>query len=177
MLIQFVRFKIMKLKRIIAFIIDVFASSAIVYITITILRICHIWIIPYIMMVLLYVLMVCKDCYNGQSIGRKIVGIQVFDSKTMKVASPLKCILRNCFYLIYPIEGLVMLCNSLGLRMGDYATQTKVAEWNADLKEVNYIKIAQAIALVFTVFVLLCVFIVMYTKDSEKGLLDLLYNY
>lgn len=70
-----------------------------------------------------------------------------------------------------------MLCNSLGLRMGDYATQTKVAEWNADLKEANYIKIAQAIALVFTVFVLLCVFIVMYTKDSEKGLLDLLYNY
>ncbi len=167
----------MKLKRIVAFAIDVFASSIVVYIITAILKICHIWIIPYIMMMLLYVLMLCKDCYNGQSIGRKIVGIQVFDSKTMKVASPFQCILRNCFYFIYPIEGLVMLCNSLGLRIGDNVAHTQVAESNGGLKEVNYLKIVQAIALVLVAFVFLCILITVCTRNNEKSLWDLLYNY
>lgn len=105
----------MKLKRVIAFVIDLFITSVICFIVILFLKKCNVRITSYIVSSIVYVLILCKDCYNGLSIGRRIANIQVFDSKTMKVASPVKCVLRNYFYALHLLEVFFVLFTSSGL--------------------------------------------------------------
>ena len=119
-------------------------------------------------------LILCKDCYNGLSIGRRIANIQVFDSKTMKVASPVKCVLRNYFYALHLLEVFFVLFTSSGLRIGDHITGTKVAERNMNLKEVDLRKIVLAVSGVIAIILLMGVII--YIRASSLGRMDLWYE-
>lgn len=161
----------MKLKRVIAFVIDLFITTVICFAVILILKKCSVRITSYIVSSIVYVLILCKDCYNGLSIGRRITNIQVFDSKTMKVASPFKCVLRNYFYGLHLLEVFFVLFTSSGLRIGDRITKTKVAERNVNLKEIDIRKIILAVSGVIAIILLMGV--VIYIRASSLGRMDL----
>lgn len=164
----------MKLKRVIAFVIDLFITSVICFIVILFLKKCNVRITSYIVSSIVYVLILCKDCYNGLSIGRRITNIQVFDSKTMKVASPVKCVLRNYCYALHLFEVFFVQFTSSGLRIGDRITGTKVAERNMNLKEVDLRKIVLAVSGVIAIILLMGVII--YIRASSLGRMDLWYE-
>lgn len=73
-----------------------------------------------------FALYFCKDIIGGRSIGKRITKTQVVDNNTGQVASPLKCLVRNLFCVIWPIEVIVTLVNP-ERRIGDRVAGTKVA--------------------------------------------------
>ena len=98
------------------------------------------------------ILIICKDCYNGTSIGKYLMKIQVFDSKTLHVASPTKCIIRNYFYFLWIVELLLVLCSSAGLRVGDFITNTKVDHKANECQKVNIRKVIVSVMVVVLLF-------------------------
>lgn len=119
------------------------------------------------------VLLLCKDCYNGMSIGKRITNIQVFDSKTMKVASPIQCVLRNCFLVFYMIEVLIVSFSSLGLRIGDYIARTKVLERNVILTKASLSKVISTVGMVTIIFLIL--YIMAYNNAYRLGVFGLFF--
>ena len=67
----------------------------------------------------------CKDCINGQSFAKRILKLQVVDNTSGEAASPLKCVIRNIFISVWPLEVLVTLI-SPSRRMGDFLAGTRV---------------------------------------------------
>ncbi|MBO9151601.1 RDD family protein [Chitinophaga sp. GCM10012297] len=70
-------------------------------------------------------LYLCKDCINGRSIAKRILSLQVVDNLTGQAASPVKCLVRNLFIVLWPIEVLVALANT-GRRLGDRVAGTRL---------------------------------------------------
>ncbi|PHQ30325.1 RDD family protein [Leeuwenhoekiella nanhaiensis] len=67
-----------------------------------------------------------KDFFRAKSAGKRLLGYQVIDVKTLEPASELQCFIRNMpIILIWPIEVLVSLIN-LQIRIGDLIAHTKV---------------------------------------------------
>ena len=66
-----------------------------------------------------------KDFFNGRSIAKRILSIQILDAKSGKTASELQCVIRNMFVFIGPIEGLVAYSKP-EKRIGDLLANTKV---------------------------------------------------
>lgn len=69
---------------------------------------------------------ICRDCYDGMSPGKRIMGIQVINIKTLRIAGSFRCVVRglcSCFGLI---ELIVFFSNPQGLRIGDYLASTRV---------------------------------------------------
>lgn len=122
----------MKTKRFIAFIIDSIIGFLFSYLSFFALCFIHANadLISSIPISLLYTYMCSKDCINGMSLGKYIVGIQTIDSRTLKVASLVQCMFRNLFWIIWPIEFFVMLFSHTELRIGDRVAHTKVTKRN-----------------------------------------------
>jgi len=70
-----------------------------------------------------------KDSFNGRSIGKRIMRLQVVQSETNLAASPLRCFVRNLSLLLWPIEMIVILVRP-GRRMGDFIANTKIVDYN-----------------------------------------------
>lgn len=68
-----------------------------------------------------------KDYPGGRSIGKRLMGLKIVDSKSGIKPSKLKCFIRNLSIVIYPIEGIVLLFNS-SKRIGDYFVGTEIIE-------------------------------------------------
>ncbi|MDF2189339.1 RDD family protein [Paraflavitalea sp. CAU 1676] len=81
-----------------------------------------------------FALYFCKDSFNGRSIGKRAARLQVLNSHTGEVASPLKCLVRNLFIIIWPIEVIVTLINP-ERRIGDRVAGTRVAPYEPTLRE------------------------------------------
>jgi len=75
-----------------------------------------------------------KDLCNGRSIAKRILGFQIIDVKTNKVASDYKCMLRNITIIIFPLEVVVALLNK-ERRIGDLLAGTKLLECDSEAKE------------------------------------------
>jgi len=75
---------------------------------------------------------VCRDaCFKGRSLGKRLFGIGVYDRETFYPATNRQLIRRNCCFFIYPIEGLLLLFT--GRTIGDSAAGTVVlSERNAE---------------------------------------------
>jgi uncharacterized RDD family membrane protein YckC len=67
----------------------------------------------------------CKDCIHGRSIAKRILGLQVVDNSTGAEASPVKCVVRNLFCIIWPIEVIAVVVNPQR-RLGDMVAGTTV---------------------------------------------------
>ena len=80
----------------------------------------------------------CKDCINGRSLAKRILNLQVLDYKKLTPASPLQCLFRNFFIIIWPIEVLISLFNQ-ERRLGDRIAGTKVSSFNKQIgvKKIN----------------------------------------
>ncbi len=66
-----------------------------------------------------------KDLLNGQSPAKRILKLQVIDDTTGRPAGPLKCLIRNCTMMFWPLEVLLLIRNP-GKRLGDKIAGTSV---------------------------------------------------
>ncbi|MBW7913273.1 MAG: RDD family protein, partial [Taibaiella sp.] len=82
----------------------------------------------------MYAIYFCKDNFNGKSPGKKIMGLQVVNNKTMQPANPWRCIVRNLFCIFWPIEFIVALANP-GRRIGDFVAGTAVVSYEEIISE------------------------------------------
>lgn len=75
--------------------------------------------------IIFWSLFIFKDL-KGKSFGKSIFKLQIVDCQTKKTASPLKCVLRNLFYILGIFDLIFMCYHSQGRRLGDYIVGTKV---------------------------------------------------
>lgn len=82
-----------------------------------------------------------KDCYNGRSIGKVCVNLQVVDGEG-KPANFTQSVTRNILMAI-PVFGIieyfVMINDSLGRRIGDKLAKTQVNDLDSEDKESLYL--------------------------------------
>jgi uncharacterized RDD family membrane protein YckC len=78
--------------------------------------------------VLVFSLYFNKDCYLGQSIGKRLLRFRVLDIKTGRPANPLKCLVRNLTILIWPVE-VIMAMIDVERRLGDFIAGTRLANY------------------------------------------------
>ena len=92
----------------------------------------------------------CKDCINGRSLGKRALKLQVVENSSDKVASPIRCFIRNIFCIIWPIEVIVTLANP-SRRIGDMIAGTKVVPFDAEREpsKINYGQIGLSILLAY----------------------------
>ena len=85
---------------------------------------------PYIQMLMILMLVpyFFKDSFNGRSLAKRMLKLQVVDNTTGEVASVGKCFVRNIFIIIWPVEVLVSLF-SPQRRIGDMVAGTKVVNY------------------------------------------------
>ena len=76
----------------------------------------------------------CKDCINGRSIAKRILKLQIVNNSTGQVASPLKCLIRNLFIILWPIEAIVALTNT-SRRLGDRVAGTKLIVFDPTIEQ------------------------------------------
>ena len=62
--------------------------------------------------------------FRGRSLGKRILGLFVYEKSTLKQASFKQCFLRNVFFFLYFIDGIFLLVT--GLTIGDRAAGTLV---------------------------------------------------
>lgn len=78
---------------------------------------------------LLFAILICKDLIKGCSPGKFIFGIITRPLNDLsQPPSPLSTLLRNLSLIIFPIEGILLLVDSHGRRIGDRWQQTAVIE-------------------------------------------------
>jgi len=100
----------------------------------------------------------CKDCINGRSIAKRILKLQVVDNSTGQVASPLKCVLRNVFCILWPLEVIIAFINP-GRRIGDMVAGTKLVFFDPALEQpkINVGKVALSFVLAYGIILILMV--------------------
>ena len=86
------------------------------------------YILIFVLLVFLYpVTFVFRDViFKGRSIGKRIFGLYVLDINTNEPASIKQRIIRNLFFFIYPIDGIILLATKESI--GDKAVNTIVVK-------------------------------------------------
>jgi uncharacterized RDD family membrane protein YckC len=112
-------------KRLIAFIIDLLIIAVIIGIFFFITQTFESQIIFLLLSALMLTLLLCKDCINGQSFGKKIMKIQVVDNKTDRKVTNFQKIVRNVFVVFWIVDFFVLYFSKYK-RIGDYVAKTKV---------------------------------------------------
>ena len=123
----------MKLKRILAWIIDwnISGIPAILYALIfrkiaEAQSITAIGALLFVFFVLSFpAIFVFRDViFKGQSIAKRIFKLRVIDIETNELPSNRELIIRNLFFLIYPVEFIMLLAS--GKSLGDMVTNTTI---------------------------------------------------
>jgi uncharacterized RDD family membrane protein YckC len=93
----------------------------------------------------------CKDIINGQSIGKRILKLQVVNEKGFPL-NLRKVILRNIIALLQPIDMLYMINNN-EKRLGDIICKTKVVSTSSGKIKyrLNSIKIIVSFIFIFLI--------------------------
>lgn len=84
-------------------------------------------LITFIPMSLLQIVLFNKDFYNGQSVVHRLLGYQIINTKTLKPADGLRCMIRNITAPLWMIEGIVTLF-SPDRRLGDIIAGTRIVD-------------------------------------------------
>lgn len=108
---------------------------------------------------IMFSLFLCRDNLNGQSLGKRLMKIQVVDNSTMQTVTSFKYILRNLFLCVWPIELILVLING-DRRLGDYVLKTKII-MNTEAQPIRFkindlavLLICSMVVFAFTVLVL-----------------------
>jgi uncharacterized RDD family membrane protein YckC len=113
----------------------------------------------------------CKDCINGRSIAKRMLKLQVVDSTTGQVASPLKCFIRNIFIVLWPIEVIIALTNP-SRRLGDRVAGTKLVKFDSTLEQpkINIVQILIPVVIAYGLMFLLMLPLkgIMSAIESQK---------
>jgi uncharacterized RDD family membrane protein YckC len=148
----------MKKKRLLAIAIDFIVIMLIsqLFIFMSIFEQNYLIIISFSFM---FSLLLCRDNLNGQSLGKRLMKIQVVDNDSLQTTTSFKYILRNIFLCIWPVELLIVLITG-DRRLGDYIAKTKiilnteVQSLKFKLKDLAIFLICFMIIFAFTVLVL-----------------------
>ena len=86
------------------------------------------YIFIFMLLVFLYpVTFVFRDViFKGRSIGKRIFGLYVLDKNTNEPASIKQRIIRNLFFFIYPVDGIILMVTKESI--GDKAVNTTVVK-------------------------------------------------
>lgn len=68
----------------------------------------------------------CKDSIGGQSPCKLHFDLLVVNAKTGKVASPIRCFVRNVFFFFYCLDLILLLLNQGNRKIGDWIAGTRV---------------------------------------------------
>ena len=113
----------------------------------------------------------CKDGFNGRSLAKRALNLQVVDQDSGHPASPYKCFIRNIFCIFWPVEVIATLINP-ARRIGDIIAGTRVERFNIENEhaKTNWIKVILSYILAFTLVFLLYLPIRMLVSNikSEK---------
>lgn len=104
-----------------------------------------------------YIYILLRDCFSGQSLGKRLVGLQVIDEKGTPVAAS-KTIARNIFMIIpfFPIiEYFIMLNEESGRRIGDKVAKTKVNDLRPEIPDVKFLWISIVLIVAWTILLVL----------------------
>ena len=165
----------MKSRRFVAFIIDAIIIAVILVALFNIILSCfNVRFFYRIIALFAWALLICKDCFNGMSVGKRLIGIQVIDSNNMQIASPVKCVIRNLFYFLTFIELFAWLFYFKNMRPGDYFARAKVILRDKSLQKVKFAKTILAIGYVFIGLTIMIT--ILYLRASSLGVLEYLYQ-
>lgn len=164
----------MEFKRFVAFFIDIFMGIVFLLPICACLVLLNIEMKRSLLPWLVWGTIFCKDCFGGRSIGKRVLGYQVIDSKTGLIARPLKCMFRNLFYLLGIIDVTAMFYHSKGSRLGDYAVHTQVIIYNKTSEKIQWVEAFFTIACVFTIIVIVNMLLIHYA--SSLSLFGLIYR-
>ena len=64
--------------------------------------------------------------FKGRSIGKRIFGLYVLDKNTNERAAIIQRIIRNLFFFIYPVDGIILIVTKESI--GDKAVNTTVVK-------------------------------------------------
>ena len=73
----------------------------------------------------------CKDGIDGRSIAKRILKLQLINETTKDTASPLRCLVRNIFCILWPVEIIVAIVNP-NRRIGDMIAGTRLVVYNVE---------------------------------------------
>lgn len=157
-------------NRLIAFIIDLLIISMLISLLLFATQTVNSQFLTQFLSALMLTLLLCKDCINGQSVGKRIMKIQVVDETTNKNISVVGCIVRNFFVFFWIVEFFVLLI-SKNKRIGDYVTKTKIVK-NDNTENIRIDKSTVIIVLIcFCVIFLLLFFVFNLFHSSTFQLL------
>ncbi|WP_010255727.1 RDD family protein [Myroides injenensis] len=83
------------------------------------------WSVLFSILIINFILLF-KDCINGISLGKMIMGLQIVNTDTGNTPSFKKLIYRNIYLLIWPIEFAFWLVNNDKRRLADVHLKTTV---------------------------------------------------
>ncbi|MFT3705779.1 MAG: RDD family protein [Agriterribacter sp.] len=103
-----------------------------------------------------FALYFCKDIFNGRSIAKRILHLQVIDNTTGEAASPIQCFIRDIFCALWPIEVIIAIVHT-NRRLGDRIAGTRLVHYNPTTVQpaINIGKILVPIAISYTLVLLL----------------------
>ena len=126
--------------------------------------------IPSMIFIIGVALFFCKDSLQGRSFGKRLLKLQVIDNYNRTPAGPVRCMVRNLFIIIWPLEFLITLF-SRERRLGDLAAGTRVVRFNEEqaLPEIDKRKLIHAFFIAYAVCFAMLLVIEMIIPTHKIG--------
>jgi uncharacterized RDD family membrane protein YckC len=112
----------------------------------------------------------CKDGLRGRSLAKRILKLQVVNNRSGLPASPWRCLVRNLFCIIWPVEAIVTLVNP-ARRLGDRVAGTRVASYDsltAPKPPVNWLQFFLSLIVIFLLLVTVTLALPSFKMDQVK---------
>lgn len=161
----------MILKRLIAFLIDLLLIAIIVNMFFFATQTVKSQLLVKFLSAMMVTMLLCKDCINGKSAGKRIMKIEIANEKEGEQVSAVSCIVRNIFVVLWIIEILVLFI-SKEKRIGDYVAKTKVVS-NSKVEKIKIDKNTLLTVLLCFCIIFLFMFLVFNIFSSSS--FELLY--
>lgn len=161
----------MILKRLIAFLIDLLLIAIIVNMFFFATQTVKSQLLVQFLSAMMVTMLLCKDCINGKSAGKRIMKIEIANEKEGEKVSAVSCVVRNIFVVLWIIEILVLFI-SKEKRIGDYVAKTKVVS-NSKVEKIKLDK--NTLLTVLLCFCIIFLFMFFVFKIFSSSSFELLY--
>ena len=161
----------MILKRLIAFLIDLLLIAIIVNMFFFATQTVKSQLLVQFLSAMMVTMLLCKDCINGKSAGKRIMKIEIANEKEGEKVSAVSCVVRNIFVVLWIIEILVLFI-SKEKRIGDYVAKTEVVS-NSKVEKIKLDK--NALLTILLCFCIIFLFMFFVFKIFSSSSFELLY--
>ncbi len=115
-----------------------------------------------------------KDSFNGKSLGKRLVGLQVIGLDG-NVVKPRQALVRNILMIIpiFPVvEYIVMRCDKDGRRLGDQMVKTEVTDLKPQLKDIRFLWISILVIVLFIIFQAVMAFMLYQSVPGFRAMIN-----